>query len=34
MANMIFGPTPRFADIVAQLRALEDEINELDTAAK
>ncbi len=34
MANMIFGPTPRFAEIVAQLRALEDEINEPDSAAK
>jgi hypothetical protein len=27
MASMIFGSTPGFADIVAQLRALEDEIN-------
>jgi hypothetical protein len=40
MANMIFGPTPGFADVVAQLRALEDEINRSvskfvpDTAAK
>ena len=27
MADMIFGAVPNFADIVAQLRALEDEIN-------
>lgn len=27
MANMVFGPIPGFADIVAQLRTLEDEIN-------
>ncbi|MEZ5614752.1 MAG: nucleotidyl transferase AbiEii/AbiGii toxin family protein [Rhodocyclaceae bacterium] len=27
MADMIFGAVPDFADIVAQLRALEDEIN-------
>ena len=28
MAGMIFGSIPKFADIVAQLRELEDEINE------
>jgi hypothetical protein len=27
MANMIFGQTPGFVDILAQLRTLEDEIN-------
>ena len=28
MAGMIFGPIPSFADIVAQLHALENDINE------